>query len=624
MMKYSDIPLVKAIPDAILHLDRFGTIIDFKLSQHHPPYLSPEAVGKNIGGMLPEALTHQLMQHLALALTTGEIQTWEYSLPGKHLVHHQEARMVAISGDEAVLVLRDITDRKWAEEVSRQSEQYYRQIIQNLQVGVLIQAPNGEILLSNRAAEKLLGLSEEALLGKLLTELGLDFTSEYAAAGPEIVQVIRQVVTNGDPLENLVVGVSPPHTKARIWLMINILPERDTEGVAQYVVVTLNDISDFKNAEAALHSSEEQYELLVDSIHEAIFLIDTDGLWSFLNPAWEKITGHSIQKSIGQKWTNFVHPDDLLRVQIAGQLEQLLLDDGNDYRQEFRLVTPDQGFRWVEMRMRMIRSSSGTPLGYTGILSDITERKLNEEHAIQLAVQSRILGFQRQLLTNLSHDIRTPLSVIINHSYLLRRKLEHPDKYLEHLDGITQQVQFLTRALEMTTNLTQLIHGNVAFRFVQISINDLIRQVVEQNEHTIAAKSHTLHLKLDPELPLISVDQRWITDTIDNILRNAAKYTMPSGTITISTAAGPQYLTIRITDTGIGITKQDLPHIFEPLYKADKARSGSYGASGLGLAIAKQVVDAHGGRIEVESEEGQGSSFVIMLPCAAVQAAGNS
>ena len=141
--------LLRAIPDTVLHLNRQGILLDFKSSDHQPPDLLTSALGKSISEFFPKSFVDQFQLCCEAAIASGDVQCWEYALPHDHLPLHQEARLVLLGSNQVVLIVRDITHRKQAEEASRLSEHYYKHLIENLQVGVLIQSPGGEILLSN-------------------------------------------------------------------------------------------------------------------------------------------------------------------------------------------------------------------------------------------------------------------------------------------------------------------------------------------------------------------------------------------------------------------------------------------------------------------------------------------
>lgn len=508
--------------------------------------------------------------------------------------------------------IRDTSPQHRREYTLPQSDQYYQHLIQNLPNGVLIQSPSGEILLSNRTAEQLLGLTEGQLRGRIFTELEIEIAVESGDSSAETTQAVYRAMTAGHPVQNLILRVRPSKADFRIWLLVSIMPEKDIQGLTQYVVVTLSDITDFKNAEAALSTSEEQYQSLVDSVQEVIFWIDIDDLWVFLNPAWQQITGYLLPESVGHHWLDCVSPPDYDRVRDS--FMRVKHERLSEYRETFRLRTTDNRFCWVELHARLVYSKDDVFTGMSGTLSDITERKLNEENTIRLAVQERSIEIQRQLLAGLSHDIRTPLSIISTSAYLGQHQSTNPDKRQGYLITIAEQIDLLTRMIERISMVAKLTIGDIPFNFVKTQLNNLIQQVMVKRQQTVQVNQVSLRLQLDPGLSPIRADEYWMMEMIDNLLINAIENTPPNGEICLTTSVCSTGVMLQLSDTGTGIALDILPNIFDPFYKADKARSNPGYSAGLGLTIVGQVVNRHGGHIEVESEIGRGTTFRIFLP----------
>jgi PAS domain S-box-containing protein len=359
----------------------------------------------------------------------------------------------------------------------------------------------------------------------------------------------------------------------------------------------------------------------VDSVQEVIFWVDADDSWVFLNPAWQQITGFPLHESMGHNWMEFVSPADYDRV--SHSLQHVRQERLGKCRETFRLRTTGQHFRWVELHARLVYSEDGLFTGMSGTLTDVTERKLNEENTIRLAVQERSIEIQRQLLAGLSHDIRTPLAIISTSAYLGQHQFTSAEKRQAYLGTIAQQIDLLTRMIERIAMVAKLTIGDVPFNFVKTQLNGLIQQVVVKRQELVQDNHVSPRLQLDPALPLIVADEYWMMEMIDNLLMNAIQNTPSDGEICLSTSVCSTGVMMQISDTGTGIAPEVLPNIFDPLYTADKARSNTGYSVGLGLTIVRQVVSTHGGQIEVESEVGHGTTFRILLPLQAAIVAGS-
>jgi two-component system phosphate regulon sensor histidine kinase PhoR len=220
---------------------------------------------------------------------------------------------------------------------------------------------------------------------------------------------------------------------------------------------------------------------------------------------------------------------------------------------------------------------------------------------------------RRELIGNISHDLRTPIAGIKAMVETLQDgAIDDKRAAADFLTRIDSEVDRLT---QMVTELTELSHietGKAELRRMPTDINMLIEEIVIQMNPLASTKPVTISTELMKNLPLIKIDHDRIRQTLINLVHNAIKFNNPGGKIVIATKADGENVTVSVEDTGMGISREDLPHVFERFYKADKARSR--GGSGLGLAIAKHTVQAHGGTISAKSEEGKGSTLSFTIP----------
>jgi len=189
---------------------------------------------------------------------------------------------------------------------------------------------------------------------------------------------------------------------------------------------------------------------------------------------------------------------------------------------------------------------------------------------------------------------------------------------LARIDG---EIDRLTQMVSELTELSRIETGRAELRIVPLNLNLLIEEVIAHLNPLEQRQQVTIATDLATDLPIIRADNDRIRQALTNLVHNAIKFNHPGGKVTVSTKVDRESVTVIVSDTGIGISKGDLPHVFERFYKADKARPR--GGSGLGLAIAKHTVQAHGGSIWAESEEGKGSTFSFSLPVKATSKTSN-
>jgi two-component system phosphate regulon sensor histidine kinase PhoR len=219
---------------------------------------------------------------------------------------------------------------------------------------------------------------------------------------------------------------------------------------------------------------------------------------------------------------------------------------------------------------------------------------------------------RRELVGNISHELRTPIAGIKAMVETLKEgaiddKLASAD-FLSRIGG---EVDRLTQMVAELTELSRIETGKAELRMVPTDLNLVVKEVVAQMNPLAEKQRVTIVMDL-VVLPLVRLDSDRIRQTLINLVHNAIKFNHTRGTVTVSTKSDGKSVIVSVSDTGIGISKEGLPHVFERFYKADKARANS--GSGLGLAIAKHTVQAHGGNIWAQSEEGKGSTFSFSLP----------
>jgi two-component system phosphate regulon sensor histidine kinase PhoR len=220
---------------------------------------------------------------------------------------------------------------------------------------------------------------------------------------------------------------------------------------------------------------------------------------------------------------------------------------------------------------------------------------------------------RRELIGNISHEFRTPLAGIKAMVETLRDgAVDDQEAARDFLARIDDEVERLTQIVVELTELSRIETGEAELRLESVDLNLLVEEVITQLSPQIERQQLTAEKNIDANLPSVQADKRRIRQTIVNLIHNAIKFTNTGGKIMVTTRIHNGSVTVDISDTGIGIAKRDLPHVFERFYKGDRDRSG--GGTGMGLAIAKHVIEAHGGSIWVQSEEGKGSNFSFSLP----------
>ena len=222
---------------------------------------------------------------------------------------------------------------------------------------------------------------------------------------------------------------------------------------------------------------------------------------------------------------------------------------------------------------------------------------------------------RRDLVANVSHELKTPISSLRAHLENLLDGVEHPDP--EVLQVMLAQSERLGRLVEQLLDLSRLESGDVPLERLPVRLGPLVSEVLSEIEISSAETGVSVEGEVPPDLPPVYADRERVHQVLFNLLDNAVRFTPPGGHVVVRASRRNGNCEIRVEDTGSGIAPEHLPRLFERFYRVDPARSRDDGGTGIGLAIARSVVEAHGGRIRAESEVGKGSVFTFELPVAA-------
>jgi two-component system phosphate regulon sensor histidine kinase PhoR len=331
---------------------------------------------------------------------------------------------------------------------------------------------------------------------------------------------------------------------------------------------------------------------------DGVIMADVEGKIVLANQATERLFGFPEKDVINKPLIEVVHDHE------ADEILKLCLRTSQMQTAQFESVTSKRFIRAIAI-----------PLiedGLTGALllfQDLTELK-------------SLQTMRRELVGNISHELRTPIAGIKAMVETLKDSaIDDKEAAMDFLTRIDSEVDRLTQMVSELTELSRIETGHAELRISAVNLNLLVEEVVAQLNPLAQRQQVTITTDPATDIPIIRADNDRIRQTLTNLVHNAIKFNHPGGKATVSTKVGGESVTVSVSDTGIGISKEELPHVFERFYKADKARPR--GGSGLGLAIAKHTVQAHGGSIWVQSEEGKGSTFSFTLPIKTNHSASN-
>lgn len=385
-------------------------------------------------------------------------------------------------------------------------------------------------------------------------------------------------------------------------------------------------------AEDALLSSRERLRLIVENARDyAILTADLDRRITSWNSGAERLTGYAAGEVIGQAADIIFTPEG----RAAGAPEReaaTAIAEGRASDERWH-VRKDGSRFWGSGSMLAMRNEAGEAVGLLKIFRDQTaelrakevlERNRRELwEALQETERARkdaeAAGRAKdQLFAVLSHELRTPLTPVMFGTEILLMRDDIPSDVRETLVMVQRNVALEARLVDDLLDVTRIRHGKVELMFSPMDLHDAVRQAVEVVKPDVEAKRQRLSVALDARKARVMGDVTRLKQVVWNVLKNASKFTAEGGEIRVTTRNQPGRIVIEVTDTGIGIDPGMLAKIFDTFTQVDASITRIYGGLGLGLAIAKGIVERHGGDIEAHSAGvGQGATFRISLPLAA-------
>ncbi len=482
-----------------------------------------------------------------------------------------------------------ITKYERTDEALRESENRYRTLAESAPDMIFVIDAGGCVRYVNSHAASQFGLTPEQIVGKTRRDL---FPPGYGYDRQELN--LKRVFESGSPLyaEN-----ETYFLQRQAWLGTWLTPIKTEAGEVTAVMGVSRDITDRKQAEEALRVSEEKYRSLVQHLPVVTWTADRDGNVVFISANVEKIEGYTpaeLYEAGSSGWLPRIHPDDVQRVTTA---YQMLFEGRRVFDVEYRLRRKDGNWVWLHDRAVTTYERDGV-LYADGLISDITERKRLEE-------------FREGCVYSISHDLRNPLAAIQGLAQFLVRRLEKAGSKgseWQSARGIIASTERMDSIIQDLLDSARLEAGQVQLERQPLELEPFVSELLARSVQLLGQR---VRVDFPKDLPLVSADANRLERILMNLLTNAIKYSPPDTEVIIGAKPTDEGVTVFVADRGSGIAPEDLPHIFDRFYRV-KGRSKTDGL-GLGLEIAKGLVEAHGGRIWVESEVEKGSTFCFSL-----------
>jgi len=366
-----------------------------------------------------------------------------------------------------------------------------------------------------------------------------------------------------------------------------------------------------ENANKVLTESERKYRELIEIANDAVIVLESTGYLSFVNPKFCEMTGYSMEEVKKLHFSKVIHPEDL--AMVTENFRKRLSGEEVPRNYELRVLTKTGEPIYIDYNSSTIERE-GKIVGVLSIIRDITERKRAEEKARELGTLKELDRLRSGLLANVSHELRTPLTSIKGFaSTLLDPEVKwSEEEQRDFLQTIDQESNRLTRLISDLLDMSRLEASALKLERDKYQVSKILDSI--NDRLTKLTEQHQLKVIVPAELPPVFVDEMRIGQVLINLVENATKFSPKGSEITIEAQLAGDQINISVTDRGQGIAPELLDKVFDRFYQAESIVAGRKGGTGLGLSICRGIVEAHGGKIWVESKVGEGSKFSFSLP----------
>ncbi|MDO8725788.1 MAG: PAS domain S-box protein [Candidatus Methanoperedens sp.] len=481
------------------------------------------------------------------------------------------------------------------------AEEKYKNLFDNASDAIITVDLENRIASWNRAAQNTFGWKEQEVIGEKLSKI---LVPQFGHAKME--KIIKTVIS-GTPISGVDV-VCPNKNGTTVNVSLSVSPLRDANQNLIGLSGILRDITERKRTEENLKLFSEA----VEAAKDGILIAGLDGKIIYSNKTVENLYGYSLDELKGKR-VNDLDAEPA----YSGSVILPSLQKTGQWTGEIDVRHKNGKIFSVLLATSIIKNENNEPLAIIGVIHDLTEHKKSE----QVNIENQRLVYASQaksdFLANMSHELRTPLNSILGFSELLMGKLpgELNEKQVHYLENVITSGKFLLNLINDILDLSKVEAGKMELVIEKLSVSQVLNETINLIKEK--AMHHNIILKndFDPDLDFIVADKKRFKQILFNLLSNSIKFSKKEGgTITIRSEKNCDMAKFSVSDTGIGIKKEQMGGLFHTFEQLDSGITKNYGGTGLGLAISKKLVELHGGKIYAQSEYGEGSTFTFTLP----------
>jgi PAS domain S-box-containing protein len=638
--------ILNAIPDLIYRISVDGFYLECFSSSYVVDLLPSgfDPISKHLSDVLPHDLANRKLHAIKQAIATDKIQSFEQQWNINGQIQYEEVQIVKVNDQEVLTIIRNVSDRKKSEEALRESEMRFRSVFDNAAVGISLARPDGIHLAVNQSLCQMLGYTENEL--QVLTFQEITHASDLA------IDLYHYQKLLANEIDSFHIEKRFLHKNGQfIWGLLSVSIVRDPQNQPMYDIALIQNINELKTTQqelsklnqelevriqqrtADLAESETRKQEILNAIPDLLLRLKQDGtcLDCMLPIVPDKEAFIPIKKNISEALSPTV-----LAEQLAVFNKAIITGEVQIYEHKLQKYG-----EWVYEEVRV------SPCGEDEVLvlvRNISDRKRAEE-ALQLSNEKliatnkeleRVTRLKDEFLAAMSHELRTPLNAILGISEGLLEEIfgELNQRQQGSLKTIQKSGQHLLELINDILDAAKIEAGMFSLDLTSVSVRYLCESSLSFVKHLATQKNIQLNLIIHDGVPTaIMIDERRMRQLLINLLSNAVKFTPKNGTVNLEASLAnvaiglseanseenfksdfkPE-LRFSVSDTGIGISMEDINKLFQPFVQINSSLSRQYAGTGLGLNLVKKLAELHGGNVNVSSKIGEGSCFIVSLP----------
>ena len=631
--------IVESSEDAILSKNLDGIIQSCNArAEELFGYTAAELVGQSIRRLIPadrQAEEDDILARIRRGERIAHFETVRVTKGGRLLdislsvspVRDRDGRIIGVAK-----VARDISEQKRLQRELETQREWFRVTLSSIGDAVIASDPGGRVTFINEPAQRLTGWPAGEAAGQPLArvfQIINEKTRQPVGNPSDIVLRTGHVIglANHTVLIDRQGGERPIADSAA--------PIRSPDGRILGVVLVFRDVTDERRAEDALAEQREWFEKTLESIGDAVIATDVSGHVVFMNPIAEQLTGWRLAEARGRPCPDvFNIINENSRRAVESPVARVLAEGAVvGLANHTVLIAADGSERPIDDSGAPIRSRDGRIVGVVLVFRDVSDRRRGEFERREAALErERLLDAERaaradaerasrvkdEFVAMVSHELRTPLNAMLGWTQLMAKPDVGPEVIARGVDVITRNTRLQTQLISDLLDISRIVSGKLRLEIDEVQLVSVVADAIDTVQRDADAKRITIRRDLDPAVGTIAGDAARVQQIVWNLLSNAIKFTPEGGQIAVRIRKRGGGAELTVTDTGVGIREEFLPHIFDRFQQADQSITRRFGGLGLGLSIVKHLVELHGGTISADSAGiGQGATFTIVLPSSA-------